>query len=251
MGTPLVAMRGIGKHFGGLQAVSDVSLDLHSGEVLGIVGHNGAGKSVLMQILSGVYPMDSGDIQINGKTCKFNSPRDARDNDIETIYQTLALADNLDAVANLFLGRELKSRFGLLDERRMFVETEKVIGSLNPNFKNLREPVNRLSGGQRQSIAIARAVYFNAKVLIMDEPTAALGPHETRMVAELIEKLKAEGLGIILISHDLHDVFDLSDRILVMKGGHTVATCITNEVSKDEVLQLIIAGQTTANTQVH
>ena len=179
----------------------------------------------------------------NGKAAPIRNARDARSYNIETIYQTLALADNLDAAANLFLGRELLTPSGVLDDVRMEAETRKIMQRLNPNFKKFAAPVSALSGGQRQSVAIARAVYFNARILIMDEPTAALGVQETEMVSQLIQQLKAEGIGIFLISHDLHDVFALSDRLTVMKNGKLVGTVRTEDVSEDDVLGMIILGQ--------
>ena len=206
---PLVEMNDISIAFGGIKAVDHVSLTLYPGEVVGLLGHNGAGKSTLIKILSGAYKKDTGEIRINGEPAEINSPRDARDHNIETIYQTLALADNLDAASNLFLGRELTTGAGFVDDAKMASETAKIMARLNPNFKKLKEPVSALSGGQRQSVAIARAVYFNAKILIMDEPTAALGVHETAMVADLIHELKKQGLGIFLISHDTREMMDL------------------------------------------
>ncbi|MGZ6268834.1 MAG: ATP-binding cassette domain-containing protein, partial [Candidatus Limnocylindrales bacterium] len=173
---PIVELRNIRVSFGGVRAVNDVSIDLHAGEVVGLVGGNGAGKSTLIRTLSGAHAPDSGEIRINGQPVSISNPRDAKAYHIETIYQTLALADNLDAPANLFLGRELVNRFGNLDDDQMEDATRKVMGRLNPNFKRFTTPVQSLSGGQRQAVAIARAVYFNAKILIMDEPTAALGP---------------------------------------------------------------------------
>ena len=241
--TPLVEMRNIHKRFGGVHAVNGVSVDLYPGEVVGVLGHNGAGKSVLMKVLAGANPLDEGEIRINGSKVTINTPRDARALGIETIYQTLALADNLDAPANLFLGREIVSTFGILDDDAMESEARKVIQRLNPNFTNITDSVKTMSGGQRQSVAIARAIYFNAKILIMDEPTAALGPHETRMVADLIKQLKSEGIGIFLISHDIHDVFDLADRVMVMKNGRQIGTRRTSEVTKDQVLGMIILGK--------
>ncbi|MBB2974200.1 ATP-binding cassette domain-containing protein [Mesorhizobium sp. RMAD-H1] len=240
--TPLVEMIDIEKHFGGIHAVNGVSLDLHPGEVVGVLGHNGAGKSCLMRILSGAMRASAGEIRVGGEKVEFHSPHDARSFGIETIYQTLALADHLDAPANLFLGRELRTRWGNLDDKRMMEEARKVLARLNPNFRNLSDAVSRLSGGQRQVIAIARAVYFNAKVLIMDEPTAALGPAETAMVGKLIKQLRQEGVGIFLISHDMHDVFDLCDRIVIMNRGNSVGSYRIDEVSKDDVLSLIIKG---------
>lgn len=210
-GTPLVDMRDICISFGGVHAVDHVSVDLYPGEVVGLLGHNGAGKSTLIKILSGAYAMDSGEIFVDGEKATINNPRDARSYNIETIYQTLALADNLDAASNLFLGRELVSPIGFVNDDAMEAETRKIMARLNPNFQKFKDPVSALSGGQRQSVAIARAVYFNARILIMDEPTAALGPHETQMVSELITQLKAEGIGIFLISHDIHDVMELCE----------------------------------------
>lgn len=240
---PLVEMRDIHKRFGGVHAVQGVSIDLMPGEVVGVLGHNGAGKTVLMKALSGAIPCDEGEIIINGQQVAIKRPRDARHYGIETIYQTLALSDNLDAPANLFLGREIMTPYGTLDDGAMENEARKVIQRLNPNFTNIKDPVRNMSGGQRQSVAIARAIYFNAKILIMDEPTAALGPHETAMVAELIKQLKSEGIGIFLISHDLHDVFDLADRVSVIKNGKLVGTEYTSQVTKDEVLGMIILGK--------
>ena len=216
---PLVELKNISIAFGGVRAVDDVSIDLHQGEVVGLLGHNGAGKSTLIKILSGAYRMDGGEIRISGEKADIQSPRDARNYNIETIYQTLALADNLDAASNLFLGRELTTPLGFVDEARMGAETARIMARLNPNFQKLNDPVSALSGGQRQSVAIARAVYFNAKILIMDEPTAALGVQETAMVAELIGELKKQGLGIFLISHDTHEMMELCDRVSVMKNG--------------------------------
>ena len=223
-GTPLVELKDISIAFGGIKAVDGVSVDLHPGEVVGLLGHNGAGKSTLIKCLSGAYKADSGDVFINGEKVVINNPRDARAHNIETIYQTLALADNLDAASNLFLGREIVGPGGFLDDSKMEAETRKIMGRLNPNFTKFSEPVSALSGGQRQSVAIARAVYFDAKILIMDEPTAALGPQESEMVAELIQELKKQGLGIFLIEHDIHNVMKLCDRASVMKNGQLVGT---------------------------
>jgi D-xylose transport system ATP-binding protein len=240
---PLIEMRDISIAFGGIKAVDHASIDLYPGEVVGLLGHNGAGKSTLIKILSGAYKRDNGQILIEGNEVNINNPRDAKAHGIETIYQTLALADNVDAAANLYLGRELKTPFGTLDDVAMEAECRKVMHRLNPNFRRFKEPVMKLSGGQRQSVAIARAIHFNARILIMDEPTAALGPAETAQVGELIKQLKAEGIGIFLISHDLHDVFDLADRLCVMKNGKVVGTARTSDVDHDEVLGMIIAGK--------
>ena len=239
----LVEMRNIDVSFGGVHAVRDVSIDLHEGEIVGLVGGNGAGKTTLMRTLSGARPADSGEIHIGGQRAHIDNPRDAKAYGIETIYQTLALADNLEAPANVFLGRELTSGTGSLDDGAMEDATRKVMGRLNPNFQNFKAPVVSLSGGQRQSVAIARAVHFNARILIMDEPTAALGPAETAQVRDLIRQLKMEGLGIFLISHDIHDVYDLSDRISVMYHGRIVDTVRKDDVDTDSVLGMIILGK--------
>lgn len=240
-GDVVVEMRRISRAFGGVQAVDDVSIEVRAGEVLGLLGHNGAGKSTLISMLSGATVRDTGDILIDGQPVDITTPKDARDNGIETIYQNLALADNLDAAANLFLGRERK-KFGLRDVSGMKKSTEEVLRQINPRFKNLGVPVGSLSGGQRQSIAIARAVYFKARVLIMDEPTAALGPSETAMFKELVQRLTAQGVAVVLISHDIHDVFDLADRLVVMADGRVVGRLQTHEATKEQVLELIILG---------
>ncbi len=241
--TPLVELRHISVAFGGVHAVRDVSLDLYAGEVVGLVGGNGAGKTTLMRVLSGAHPAGAGEVRVDGKRVTITNPRDAKRYNIETIYQTLALAENVDAPANLFLGRELTTRLGSLDDSAMEAETRKVMGRLNPNFKSFKQPVQSLSGGQRQGVAIARAVHFNARILIMDEPTAALGPAETAQVRNLIRQLKDEGIGIFLISHDIHDVFDLSERISVMYHGEIVGTIDKETVTPEDVLGMIILGK--------
>ncbi|HEV7254318.1 MAG TPA: ATP-binding cassette domain-containing protein [Mesorhizobium sp.] len=241
--TPLVDMRNISIAFGGIRAVDDASVDLFPGEVMALLGHNGAGKSTLIKILSGAYKRDAGTIYVRGEEAQIANPRDAKRYGIETIYQTLALADNVDAAANLFLGRELMTPWGTLDDGAMEAEARKVMGRLNPRFQRFKDPVKQLSGGQRQSVAIARAILFNARILIMDEPTAALGPQETAQVGELVKQLKSEGIGIFLISHDIHDVFDLADRVCVMKNGRVVGTARTQDVTEDEVLGMIILGK--------
>ena len=240
---PLVEMRNISIAFGGIRAVDNASVELHAGEVVALLGHNGAGKSTLIKILSGAYKRDAGSIHVRGEEAHINNPRDAKKYGIETIYQTLALADNVDAAANLFLGRELRTPWGTLDDAAMESATRSVMGRLNPRFQRFKEPVSSLSGGQRQSVAIARAILFDARILIMDEPTAALGPQETAQVSDLVRQLKADGIGIFLISHDIHDVFDLADKVVVMKNGQVVGTAKTTDVTEDEVLGMIILGK--------
>lgn len=241
--TPLVELRGIHKAFGGVQAVDDVSLHLDAGEVVALLGHNGAGKSTLMKMLAGAYPIDTGEIIVSGQAARIASPAASQALGIETIHQTLALADNLDSVANLFLGREILTRWGTMDDDAMEVAARDVFRRLNPNFTNIRVPVRLLSGGQRQVVAISRALHFNARVLIMDEPCAALGPHERTMVADLVRRLKAGGVGIFLITHDMAEVAELSDRYAVMKNGRLVGEGATAEVTEDELLALIISGR--------
>ncbi len=241
--TPLVEMKDISISFGGIHAVEGASVDLYPGEVVALLGHNGAGKSTLIKILSGAYRRDSGVIRIRGEEAQIGNPRDAKSYGVETIYQTLALADNVDAAANLYLGRELRTRWGTLDDAAMEAKAREVMGRLNPRFQRFKEPVKALSGGQRQSVAIARAILFNARILIMDEPTAALGPQETAQVGELIKQLKSEGIGVFLISHDIHDVFHLADRVTVMKNGQVVGTGRVENLTKDEVLGMIILGK--------
>ncbi len=242
-GVPLVELRDIRVSFGGVHAVDGVTIDLYPGEVVALVGGNGAGKSTLIHTLAGAHLADAGEILINGEPVTIKNSRDARALGVEAIYQKLALADNLDAAGNVFLGRELRTRFGSLDDSAMLSATQQLMARLNPRFKNLRTAVKSLSGGQRQSVAIARAVHFNAKILIMDEPTAALGPAETAEVRDLVMQLKSEGIGIFLISHDIHDVFDLADRISVMLQGKLVGTVDKADVTKDEVLAMIIMGK--------
>ncbi|MWD28878.1 ATP-binding cassette domain-containing protein [Aquicoccus sp. SCR17] len=241
--TPLVELKDMCISFGGVHAVDHVSIELYPGEVLGLLGHNGAGKSTLIKMLSGAYKPDSGEIRINGEKVEISNPRDSRRHNIETIYQTLALADNLNASSNLFLGREIVTPMGFLNDDAMEAETRKIMARLNPNFQRFAEPVKSLSGGQRQSVAIARAVYFNAKILIMDEPTAALGVHETQMVADLIQELKAQGLGIFLISHDTREMMELCDRVSVMKNGQLIGTERVEDVTEDDILSMIIMGR--------
>lgn len=239
----LVVLKNITKNFGGIHALKGVDFSIGTGEVVALVGHNGAGKSVLVQILSGVFSPTAGEISINDRSLSFSSPVDARRQGIETIYQTLALADNLDTPANFFLGRELRTYFGFLDKKRMAKEAQESIARLNSNFVNITRSVRQMSGGQRQAIAIARAIYFDARLLIMDEPTAALGPSETAQVHILIRRLRSEGVGILLVSHDVRDVMSLADRIVVLKNGEVVGTVRPAESSEDEVIDMIIRGR--------
>jgi D-xylose transport system ATP-binding protein len=239
---PIIELVEVAKNFGGIHALKGVSLSIFPGEVVALVGHNGAGKSVLVQIVSGVFAADEGSVRVGGQLAHFRSPADARNAAIETIYQNLALADNLDAPANFFLGRELRRAFGFLDKKRMADVTASALRALNPEFTEIERPVRQMSGGQRQAIAIARAVHFKAKCLIMDEPTAALGPHETAQVGELILRLRDKGLGILVVSHDVRDVIRLADRIAVLKSGLLVGIVDASDANEDIIVDMIIRG---------
>lgn len=244
--TRLVEIDSIYKLFGGVHALEGVSMSLDAGEVVGIVGHNGAGKSTLMKILSGALQPDGGEIRIDGCAVEVESPIAAHHLGIEMIFQDLALLDNLNAVQNFFLGREItRSILGLRvnDSVRMREIASRAIGEINPNFKNFDTEVGQLSGGQRQSISIARAVHLDTRVLIMDEPTAALGPEETEMVRQLVIRLKRQGLGIFMIGHDLQDVIALSDRIVAMRGGRIVGEVEADATTEDDLLGMIISGK--------
>ena len=237
----IVEMNNISKSFHGVQALKGVSINLKKNEVVGIVGHNGAGKSTLIKILSGAIRKDSGTILINKSLVDLAGPKVARNLGIETIYQDLALAGNLDVTANFFLGNE-KSRYFFLRNSLMREEAKRVLQELKIRIESYTVPVDFLSGGQRQAIAIGRAIYNKANVLIMDEPTAALGIEETRRVGELINQLKKQDVGIFLISHDIHDVFDFCDRIAILKNGEIVEICRSTDVTKDDVISMIIKG---------
>ncbi len=246
--TPVLSVQGISKRFGGVQALKDVSFDLAPGEVLALAGDNGAGKSTLIKCISGVHQPDEGEIRYKGDVVEMANPSEARSLGIETIYQDLALADNLDVGANVFLGREPGRRFfGLLpaiDRRRMRDVAHDVLQTLEieiPRGK-LTRPVRTLSGGQRQAVAIGRAIYWQAEVLIMDEPTAALGVPEQRKVRELIERLKAQNVGVIFISHNLQDIFAVSDRILVLRRGRAVGERRIDVTDHDEVVKLMVGA---------
>ncbi len=251
MTEPLVKMRGITKRFGGVLALQGVDLEAYAGEVLAIVGDNGAGKSTLIKVLTGVYQPSEGEIFLDGDRVVFSNHADAIEMGIDAVYQTLALADHLDPAANMFLGNELtRSVLGmtLLDNKRMRAETERVLMErLGVKLKSLDAPTESLSGGQRQAVAIARAVYHEGlRVLVMDEPTAALGPQETARTLKLIQTLKAQGLAVILISHSLDDVFEVSDRIHVQRRGQCVGVVETAKSNTQEVLGLIVGAEEAA-----
>lgn len=236
------------KRFGGLVAVDDVSVDIHIGEVVGLVGDNGAGKSTLIKMISGVYQPNDGDIYFEGKNVTFSGPREARDLGIETIYQDLALAENLDAPANIFLGRELKRRYlggiiNTMDRNRMRNESNVILDRLDIRIPSLTQQIRNLSGGQRQAVAIARTIYWNAKMVIMDEPTAALGVSEQRKVLKLVRTLAEQGVPVIIISHNMQDVFAVSDRIVVMRRGKKVGELIASNTTPDEVVSLMVGAE--------
>lgn len=246
--TPVLSVRGISKRFGGVQALNRVSFDLKPGEVLALAGDNGAGKSTLIKCISGVYQPDEGEVRFKGQPVEMANPREARQLGIETIYQDLALADNLDVGANVFLGREpTKHYLGLvpaIDRKRMRDVAHDVLQTLEieiPKSK-LTRPVRTLSGGQRQAVAIGRAIYWKANVLIMDEPTAALGVPEQRKVRELILRLKEQEVGVVFISHNLQDIFAVSDRILVLHRGTAAGERRIDQTNHDEIVKLMVAG---------
>ena len=244
----MLEVKGVSKHFEGVKALNDVSLHLNAGEVLALAGDNGAGKSTLIKVISGVHAPDTGVLTYMDQPLRTNSPLQARNLGIETIYQDLALADNLNVGANIFLGREpMKPFLGLtkvIDRQKMLQESRNVLHSLDIEIpeSSLERPVRTLSGGQRQAIAISRAIYWNAKLLIMDEPTAALGVPEQRKVLELIAKLRSQQIGIIFISHNLNDIFAASDRILVLRQGHVVGESKISETSREKVVSQMVSG---------
>ena len=240
---PILTVENVSKRFGGTQASSNLSLEVHEGEVLALAGDNGAGKSTLIKMIAGVHPPDTGEIRFRGKTITHRTPQEVRDLGIETIYQDLALADNLDVGVNIFLGRErMKSVLGLpvLDRKFMREESKGALKHLGIELNDLRMPVRNLSGGQRQAIAISRAVYWQAKLIIMDEPTAALGVPEQREVKSLIKRLQAEGVAIIFISHNLSDIFEVSDRILVLERGRKAGERLIGQTDEDEVVGMMM-----------
>ena len=244
----LLEARNITKRFGGLVAVNDVSVGLNAGEAIGIVGDNGAGKSTLIKVISGVHRPDEGQLFFMGQDAKIDTPMAALKLGIETIYQDLALAENMNVYSNIFLGREKLKKFlgvlNVLDHESMHGESRKVLKSLEIEIPSLRNIIRVLSGGQRQAVAISRSIYWDARVLIMDEPTAGLAVAEQSKVLKLVNRLKAQGIGVIIITHQLHDVFAVSDRLVVMRRGEKVGERITKQTSPDEIVSLIIGAET-------
>jgi ABC-type sugar transport system ATPase subunit len=247
--TPLLGIRGVSKSFGAVQALYDVDLDVRAGEVTAVVGDNGAGKSVLISTIAGTNTPDTGEILWEGEPVRIASPRGAGQLGIDTVFQDLALCDNLDIVQNMFLGRE--SAHGItLDEDEMEIRARETLTSLAvTTVRSIRQPVGSLSGGQRQSVAIARAVLWNTKLVIMDEPTAALGVAQTAMVLALVRRLADRGLGVILVSHNLVDVFQVSDRIAVLHLGRLVASRPARELDRQLVVELMTTGSATRTVE--
>ncbi len=243
---PLLEIRNLSKNFGAVQALQDLSMSVGAGEVVALAGDNGAGKTTLIKAISGVYKPSGGDILLRGEKVEFASPQEAREKGIETIYQDLALADNLSIGANIFLGREpMRQAFGflpVLDRAKMAEAAKTTMALLDFHVNRMEAPVSNFSGGQRQAVAIGRAVYWNAQILIMDEPTAALGVPEQRKVISLIHQLKAQGRGVIFISHNLQDIFAVSDRIVVLRRGVQAGERRISETTHDEVVKLMVGG---------
>lgn len=246
--SPILELKGISKSFGVVRALIGVDFEVYPAEVVGLVGDNGAGKSTLVKVIAGTYRPDGGEYLFENRRVEITNPSDARDLGIQTVYQDLALCDNLDVVANLYLGREQKSPFvpgvvSVLDEIEMEREASNFVKELHVRIPSLRSKIASLSGGQRQSVAVARAVMWNSKVVLLDEPTAALGVEQTHQVKELIRRLREKGLGVVVISHNLADVFDVADRIVVLRLGQRVATFKTGASNQEQVVAAITGAE--------
>jgi D-xylose transport system ATP-binding protein len=241
--TPTLELRDLSKAFGSVQALSDVDFEVRDGEVMALVGDNGAGKSTLIKCVAGIYPIDSGEVLFDGEPVTIHGPKDAAKLGIEVVYQDLALCDNLDVVQNMFLGREIRDFLNRLREAPMEQRTADTLKSLSvTTISSVRHPVATLSGGQRQSIAVARAVLWNSRVVILDEPTAALGVAQTRQVLELVKRLASQGLAVVLVSHNLHDVFEVANRISVLRLGRVVGVYERAETTQQEIVGAITFG---------
>jgi D-xylose transport system ATP-binding protein len=241
---PILALRGVSKSFGAVQALYQVDFHVAPGEVMALVGDNGAGKSTLIKCIAGIYPIDEGEILFEGQPVTIHGPKDAAKLGIEVVYQDLALADNLDVVQNMFLGREEITPLRSLDETTMERRATDTLASLSvTTIRSVRQTVAGLSGGQRQSVAVAKAVMWNSKVVILDEPTAALGVAQTRQVLDLVKRLGQTGLAVVLISHNLHDIFEVADSITVLRLGQNVAEFKTSDVTQTQVVEAITAGK--------
>jgi len=243
---PLLELRSVSKSFGSVQALTDVDFEAREGEVMALVGDNGAGKSTLIKCIAGIHPMDSGTMTFAGEPVTISSPKDAARLGIEVVYQDLALCDNLDVVQNMYLGREVRDRLWRLKEAPMEAKTIQTLATLRvTTISSIRQAVATLSGGQRQSVAVARAVMWNSRLVILDEPTAALGVAQTEQVLALVQRLAEQGLGVVLISHNLHDIFAVADRIAVLRLGRNVGTFERKSTTQQEVVHAITAGQPT------
>jgi D-xylose transport system ATP-binding protein len=243
---PLLELRGVYKSFGSVQALTDVDFEVRAGEVMALVGDNGAGKSTLIKCVAGIHPMDEGEMLYEGEPVTIHGPKDAAKLGIEIVYQDLALCDNLDVVQNMYLGREAHNTFQVLREPPMEARTRQTLASLRvTTIKSIRQTVATLSGGQRQSVAVARAVMWNSKLVILDEPTAALGVAQTEQVLALVNRLAEQGLGVVLISHNLHDIFETATRITVLRLGRNAGLFEREKVTQEQVVHAITAGQPT------
>jgi D-xylose transport system ATP-binding protein len=244
--TPLLELRGVFKSFGSVEALTDVDFEVRAGEVMALVGDNGAGKSTLIKCVAGIHPMDSGEMIFEGNPVNIHGPKDAAKLGIEVVYQDLALCDNLDVVQNMYLGREARNGFYILLEPPMEAKTRETLKSLRvTTIRSIRQTVATLSGGQRQSVAVARAVMWNSKLVILDEPTAALGVAQTEQVLALVNRLAEQGLAVVLISHNLHDIFETATRITVLRLGRNAGLFQRSQVTQEEVVHAITAGQPT------
>jgi D-xylose transport system ATP-binding protein len=241
--TPVLELQGVSKSFGAVQALFEVDFHVSPGEVMALVGDNGAGKSTLIKCIAGIHPVDSGEIRFEGAPVNIHGPKDAARLGIEVVYQDLALADNLDVVQNMYLGRELVDGARRLDETAMEAKAKETLSSLSvTTIRSVRQTVAGLSGGQRQSVAVAKAVMWNSKLVILDEPTAALGVAQTRQVLDLVRRLAEQGLSVVLVSHNLHDIFEVADRITVLRLGRNVSIFERSATTQQEVVHAITAG---------
>ncbi|MFI6645249.1 ATP-binding cassette domain-containing protein [Streptomyces sp. NPDC050504] len=246
--TPVLALRGVSKRFGAVQALTDVELEIHAGEVVALVGDNGAGKSTLVKTIAGVHPIDDGAIEWQGRRVQINKPHDAQNLGIATVYQDLALCDNIDVVGNLFLGRELR-RYGVLDEVEMERRSRELLTTLSIRIPSVRIPIASLSGGQRQTVAIARSMLGEPRLVILDEPTAALGVEQTAQVLDLVERLRERGHAVILISHNMADVKAVADRVAVLRLGRNNGVFDVKTTSQEEIISAITGATDNAVTR--
>ncbi|GAA2157025.1 ATP-binding cassette domain-containing protein [Kitasatospora kazusensis] len=248
LGEPVLALRGVSKRFGAVQALTDIELEVHQGEVVALVGDNGAGKSTLVKAIAGVNQPDEGVIEWEGRAVTIHRPQDAQQLGVATVYQDLALCDNLDVVGNLFLGREIK-RFGVLNEVEMEKRSRTLLNTLSIRIPSVRIPIASLSGGQRQTVAIARSLIGSPKVVILDEPTAALGVEQTAQVLDLVERLRDQGLGVILISHNMADVMAVADRIAILRLGRNNGVFDRRSTTQEEIISAITGATDNAVTR--